>query len=89
MATVLFTGNLQRHVATPPADVEAGTVGEALARYFDDHPGTRGYVLDDQGKVRKHMLVLVDGRPIRDRVRLSDAIRPDSEVFVFQALSGG
>lgn len=89
MATVLFTGNLQRHVSTPAADVEAGTVGEALARYFDDHPVARGYVLNNQGEVRKHMLVLVDGLPIRDRVRLSDEIRPDSEVSVFQALTGG
>lgn len=89
MATVLFTGNLQRHVDTPAADVEAATVGEALSRYFNHHPAVRGYVLDDQGEVRKHMLVLVDGRPIRDRARLSDALRPDSEVFVFQALSGG
>lgn len=89
MATVLFTGNLQRHVQTPAADVEAASVGEALERYFDSHPTARGYVLDDQGEVRKHMLVLVDGRPIRDRARLSDAVRPDSEVYVFQALSGG
>lgn len=89
MATVLFTGNLQRHVQTPAADVEATSVGEALEQYFDSHPAARGYVLDDQGGVRKHMLVLVDGRPIRDRARLSDAVRPDSEVYVFQALSGG
>lgn len=89
MATVLFTGNLQRHVQTPAADVEATSVGEALEQYFDSHPAARSYVLDDQGEVRKHMLVLVDGRPIRDRVRLSDAVGPDSEVYVFQALSGG
>lgn len=89
MASVQFTGNLQRHVRTPAAEVEASTVGEALSRYFDHHPAARGYVLDDQGEVRKHMLVLVDGRPIRDRTRLSDELRPDSEVFVFQALSGG
>lgn len=89
MATVLFTGNLQRHVQTPAADVKAATVGEALSRYFDHHPSVRSYVLDDQGGVRKHMLVMVDGRPIRDRSRLSDELRPDSEVYVFQALSGG
>lgn len=89
MATVQFTGNLQRHVRTPAAEVAAATVGEALNRYFESHPAARSYVLDDQGAVRKHMLVMVDGRPIRDRARLSDTLRPDSEVFVFQALSGG
>jgi sulfur-carrier protein len=89
MARVQFTGNLRRHVRTPAEEVEAMTVGDALARYFDRHPTARGYVLDDQGAVRKRMLVLVDGRPIRDRARLSDTLRPESEVFVFQALSGG
>lgn len=89
MATVRFTGNLQRHVRTPAAEFDAKTVGEVLGHYFHDHPAAQGYVLDDQGEVRKHMLVMVDGRPVRDRVRLSDAVGPDSEVFVLQALSGG
>jgi hypothetical protein len=49
----------------------------------------RGYVLDDQGEVRHHVKVLVDGRNLRDRRRLSDCVGVDSEVYVFQALSGG
>lgn len=89
MATVAFTGNLQRHASAPAARIEARTVGEALSAYFESHPAVRGYVLDDQGEVRRHMLVLVDGRPIRDRVRLTDELGADSEVCVFQALSGG
>ena len=47
------------------------------------------FVLDDQGEVRKHIKVLVDGRNLRDRRRLSDGLAEDSEVYVFQALSGG
>lgn len=89
MATVSFTSNLQRHASVPTAEIDARTVGEALSLYFESHPAARGYVLDDQGGVRRHMLVLVDGRPIRDRVRLTDEIAADSEVCVFQALSGG
>jgi hypothetical protein len=49
----------------------------------------RGYVLDDQGEVRHHVKVLVDGRNIKDRRKLTDRINADSEVYVFQALSGG
>jgi hypothetical protein len=52
-------------------------------------PRLRGYVLDDQGALRHHMMVFVDGEPIRDRARLSDLVRPTSEVYVMQALSGG
>ena len=35
------------------------------------------------------MLVLADGLSITDRRHLSDPVQPDTEVFVFQALSGG
>jgi hypothetical protein len=46
-------------------------------------------VLDEQSGLRKHITIFVDGRMIRDRARLSDAVNESSTVFVFQALSGG
>ena len=46
-------------------------------------------MLDDQGALRKHMTILVDGQRIRDLEGLCDAVRPDSEIWVMQALSGG
>jgi molybdopterin synthase sulfur carrier subunit len=46
-------------------------------------------VLDDQGEVRQHVKVLVDGRNVKDRRKLTDRLNKDSEVYVFQALSGG
>ncbi len=49
----------------------------------------RDYVLDDQGEVRHHVKVLVDGSNIKDRRKLTDRVNPNSEVYVFQALSGG
>ena len=45
--------------------------------------------LDDQGGVRKHVMIFVDNRPLVDRDCLSDALTPASEVYVMQALSGG
>jgi sulfur-carrier protein len=86
---VAFTENLQRHVACPPADVPGRTVREALDAVFATNPRARGYVLDDQGELRHHMVVFVDGELIRDRVGLSDPLAPDAEVYVMQALSGG
>jgi sulfur carrier protein ThiS len=35
------------------------------------------------------MAVFVDGRILRDRRTLSDAIAPDAQIHVFQAISGG
>jgi molybdopterin converting factor small subunit len=89
MASVHFTPNLARHTECPAATLAAATVAELLDRYFEQWPGVRGFVLDDQGEVRKHIKVLVDGRNLRDRRRLSDELAADSEVYVFQALSGG
>jgi len=89
MASVHFTPNLTRHTECPTATLAAATVAELLARYFERWPNVRGFVLDDQGEVRKHVKVLVDGRNLRDRQRLTDALETHSEVYVFQALSGG
>ena len=89
MATLHFTQNLTRHTECPTAQLPATTVGELFERYFATWPGVRGYVLDDQGEVRHHVKVLVDGRNLRDRRKLMDNLDPDSEVYVFQALSGG
>jgi len=89
MARINFTGNVQRHLSCPSAAVDGRTVGDALQAYFGTHPAARGYVLDDQGHVRKHVLVLIDGLPIQDRAALSDPLAPDSDIYVFQALSGG
>jgi molybdopterin converting factor small subunit len=89
MASVHFTPNLARHTECPAATLTAATVAELLELYFARWPDVRGFVLDDQGEVRKHIKVLVDGRNLRDRRRLTDGLAADSEVYVFQALSGG
>ena len=89
MATVVFTPNLARHVASSPAEVEGQTVRQVLDRVFESNQRLRGYVLDDQGALRHHMVVFIDGRQIRDRQHLSDPVPPGADVYVMQALSGG
>jgi hypothetical protein len=89
MPTIEFTANLARHTECPRAALDAATVGALFALYFERWPAARGYVLDDQGAVRKHVKVLIDGANLRDRDHLSDSLEISSEVFVFQALSGG
>lgn len=89
MPQVVFTGNLQRHIACPPCAVEGRTVRESLSAAFARYPGAQGYVLDEHGALRPHMVIFVDGQAISDRRALSDRVEADSEVFVMQALSGG
>jgi sulfur-carrier protein len=89
MAKVVFTANVQRHVGCPEVEAAGQTVREVLDRVFADNPQARGYVLDDQAALRRHMAIFVDGQLIRDRARLADAVQDTSTIHVFQALSGG
>lgn len=89
MAEVVFTPNLARHVACPTTAAPGATVGEVLAVVFADNPRLKTYVLDDQGALRKHMMIFVDGKQLADRARLTDPVGPTAEIYVMQALSGG
>lgn len=89
MPQVFFTSHLQRFLDCPAKEVSGDTVHAVLSAVFADAPRLRGYLLDDQGRLRQHVTVFVDGRMIRDRGGLSDSVAPDSEIYVMQALSGG
>ena len=89
MVQLSFSSALQRHVPCPPLAVDAGTVREALERAFEREPRLRGYLLDDQGALRKHMAVFVNGSSVRDRRGLRDQVSAGAEIAVIQALSGG
>lgn len=89
MPKVIFASHVQRHVPAPDRLVAGTSVREALDVVFAENAPLRGYILDDQGHLRKHVAVFVDGVRVRDCTGLADAVLPDSEVYVLQALSGG
>ncbi len=89
MGHVRFTANLQRHLACPPRSHAGGTLRQALDGVFAENPRLRSYILDEQGRLRRHVIIYVNERPLVDRLALSDPIDVSDEVFVFQALSGG
>ena len=89
MPKVIFTRQIERFLAAPTVEVEGATLGEALEAVFSANPTLRGYVLDDQGALRRHVAVFVGGRPVNDREGLTDPVGADEEIHVFQALSGG
>lgn len=89
MAKLRFTSQLLRHVDCPEAEVRATVLRDALEEYFAAFPRVRGYVLDEQGALRKHVVIFIDGVQARDRMGLKDAVPPSAELYVMQALSGG
>ena len=97
MATLTFAPALARwRTAEPSVDAEAwrvSAVGATLHELFEDvfrnHPTLRGYVLDERGTLRHHVVVFVDDEPLHEKQNLGGAIAPNADIQVFQALSGG
>ena len=89
MPTVEFAPALTRHVPCPRQEVAAGTLACVLDAAFAAAPALRGYVLDEQGAVRKHVAVFVNGEIIPDRGDLTRALAAGDRVHVIQALTGG
>lgn len=89
MASIDMSQHVRTHVDVERREVAGATVREALDALFADNPRLRGYLLDDRGAVRKHVVVFLNGESVKDRSKLSDPLPPDGEIFIMQALSGG
>jgi len=76
----LFT-DLPRHV-----DVDASTVGDAIARLDEQWPGIRDRLCEaGRPELRRHIHVYVDG----ERGDLDTAVAERSRLDVIAAISGG
>ncbi|WP_432383572.1 MoaD/ThiS family protein [Duganella sp. P38] len=89
MAHLNFTQQLGRFMTVPRVETDATDLRGALDACFADYPRLRGYVLDEQGQLRENVVIFIDGQRSRDRRLLDDALAPDSQVYILQALSGG
>jgi molybdopterin converting factor small subunit len=86
MVTVTLRAPL-RDLAGGRADLEVpgGTVGEAIRALEEEHPKLRGWILDEHGRVRRHVNVFVNG----ERAREDASIAPDDRLQVLPSISGG
>ena len=91
MAQVKFTRHLVRFFPTldNPSQVEGHTVADLITNLNAQYPGLADYIVDDQGTLRKHVNIFLDGDLIHDRLSLSDPVTDNDEIYIFQALSGG
>jgi sulfur-carrier protein len=67
-------------------EVDARDLAAVFTELDQRFPGFRFRVIDEQGRVRRHMKVFVNDEAVRD---LSTALTPADEVTIMQALSGG
>jgi molybdopterin converting factor small subunit len=90
MPSVQFTRHLAVHF---PRIRDVEVPGESLAEVVSAldllHPGLAGYLVDEQGSLRRHVNIFVNDQLVRDRTSLKDKVAPGDRVFIMQALSGG
>ena len=67
-------------------DADGGTLDELFGDLDRRYPGLRFRVVDEQGRLRRHMKVFVNQESVRD---LATTVAPSDEIVIMQALSGG
>lgn len=90
MPTIRFTYALKRFFSGLKETTAQGTsLKEILNEMDTNYPGIKSYIVDEQGSLRKHVNIFIDGQLISDRTSLSDSFSKSSEIYIMQALSGG
>ena len=90
MAHVAFTRHLQQFFPTlAEGEVPGATVRELVDVLNRRYPGIASYLVDETGRLRRHVNIFVGDEPIGDREGLSDEVGPKDRVLIMQALSGG
>ena len=90
MPHVTFTRHLARFFpGLTDGEVAGATVREVIDALDRRHPGLAGYLVDETGRLRRHVNIFVGEEPICDRETLSDKLSPGDTLFILQSLSGG
>jgi sulfur-carrier protein len=67
-------------------EVEASSVGEAIAALDRRFPGIAFRIVDEQGQIRPHMNIFLGEEKVRD---VAASIAEPAEIYIVGALSGG
>ena len=81
LPTPLLSYTGQREV-----EAQGVTLDEVLVDLDRQYPGLRFRVIDEQGRLRRHMRFFVNGVAVFDRATV---LQPTDELILVQALSGG
>jgi sulfur-carrier protein len=70
-------------------EIHSGTLGAALDDLAERMPQLERRLRDEQGHLRPHVLMFVDGVSVRTGAPMETPVRDGAEVFVAPAVSGG
>jgi sulfur-carrier protein len=86
MPKVILTGSICQHVGGLGAvEVSGNTAREVITALEVSYPGVRGWVVDEQGALRRHVKLFRGG----DAVSLDAQIAPGDQLHIVAAISGG
>ena len=83
---VLIPSSLRSYTSATWVQARGSSLAEVLEDLDRKFPGLRFRMVDEQDRLRPHMRVFVDGQAVHD---LAQPLRPDVDVNIVQALSGG
>jgi sulfur-carrier protein len=83
---VLIASPLRSYTNAREVDGAGETLAELLADLDRRFPGIRFRMVDEQNRIRRHMRVFVNGEQTFD---VAQRLRPEDEIHIVQALSGG
>lgn len=83
---VLIPSALRSYTEKSQADASGATLAEVLADLDCQYPGIRFRMIDEQGKIRRHIRIFINGDQADG---LSQPVAAADEVVIVQALSGG
>jgi len=83
---VLIPTPLRSYTGTREVEASGSTLGAVLADLDGKYPGIRFRMVDEQDRTRPHMRFFVNRVAVFD---LGHPLRPDDELAIVQALSGG
>ncbi len=90
MAKVKFTSALRNFFPDlKETEVSGKSVYDVLQELEETYPGISGYLLEDDGQLRKHVNIFLKETLVTDRRHLTDTVNKEDEILIYQALSGG
>ena len=85
MARVMLRAPLSELCGGRLHEIDGATVRDVLAELERAHPPIAGWVLDEQGRIREHVNVFVNGTAGDERTQVGEA----DQLHVLPAITGG
>jgi sulfur-carrier protein len=89
LVKVTLTANLQKYYPQAKFDMSASSVKDLLKKMDEVRPYFSAYILEDNGAIRKHVNIFINGEVVRDKSHVEIPLEAGTQVHIMQALSGG